>query len=163
MFCCHLEINKIQHYSTPEVINRETGLTPLQEKAVSLLVTGQNFTEVAINLNIDRGTLYNWFEKITFKAYYNRLCSEVKANVQNNLLGLYSDAMKAIETSLKSDNETIKLKAAVWLLEKLEAQKIEETSPQNMIRGYCNSFTFEIDNFDEAKYKRLCKENGIEP
>jgi DNA-binding CsgD family transcriptional regulator len=158
-----MKLSRIKQNSTPEVINRETGLTPLQEKAVSLLVTGENFTEVAINLNIDRGTLYNWFEKITFKAYYNRLCSEVKTNVQNNLFGLYSDAMKAIETSLKSDNETIKLKAAFWLLEKLEAQKIDETSPQNMIRGYCNNLSFDFDNFDEVKYKKLCKENGIEP
>lgn len=155
--------------SEVEIINNETGLTPLQEKAVILLVSGKNMTDVSNELNIDRGTLYNWFEKLTVKAYYNRLCYEVKENIQNELLGLYNEAVKAIGSSLKSDNETIKLKTAFWLIERLEAQTTGSTDPREIIKRECTTVKTEWEDlvdttiFDEAKYKQLCKENNLRP
>jgi len=161
------KINKIQQNSTlteVEVINKQTGLTPIQEKAVLLLVSGKNITDVSTELNIDRGTLYNWFEKLTFKAYYNKLCSEVQTTVQNGILGLYNEAIQAIQSSLKSDNEAIKLKTAFWLIERLEAKNIGATDPREILRNKCTTSTVEWDlnTFDEEKYKRLCKENGLQ-
>jgi hypothetical protein len=162
------ELNRNEQISTisdVEISNENTGLTPIQEKAISLLISGKNITDVSNEINIDRGTLYNWFQKPTVKAYYNMLCLEVKENVQNGLLGLYKEAIQTIESSLKSDNESVKLKAAFWLIERLEDKKIEETDPRIIIRKMCSSLSMEWDltTFDEVKYKNLCKENGLNP
>jgi transposase-like protein len=52
-------------------VNTETGLTPLQEKAVSLIVNGKSYSDTAKELKIDRSTLYAWSNRINFQAYGN--------------------------------------------------------------------------------------------
>lgn len=161
------KLNKIEQNSTfpdIEVVNNETGLTPIQERAIILLVSGKNITDVSNELNIDRGTLYNWFDRIAVKAYYNRLCNEIKENIQNGLLGMYNEAIQAIGDSLKSDNETIKLKTAVWLIEQFKGLTIGETNPKQMIKNACMETTTDVDwgiSLNESKYKLLLKENGL--
>jgi hypothetical protein len=162
------KVNKNQQNSTlsgVEVSNSETGLTPLQEKAVLLLVNGKNMTDVSNELEIDRGTLYNWFDKIPFKAFYNKQCKEIKDTISNGLMGLYNKAVEAIQDSIKSDNEAVKLKAAFWLIDRLEAQSIGETTPREMIKKLCthNNWIVDTNTLDEAKYKQLCRENNIKP
>lgn len=162
------KVNKNQQNSTlsgVDIANLETGLTPLQEKAALLLVSGKNITEVSNDLNIDRGTLYKWFEKIPFKAFYNKQCKEIKDNIENGLMGLYNDSIQAIKEGIKSNNEMIKLKTAFWLIEKLTSQTIGETDPRKMIKNECTGII--IDDwgisFNEEKYKTLLKENGLTP
>lgn len=164
------KIDKIQQNSTlsgVEVANEETGLTPLQEKAVLLLISGKNVTEVANELQIDRSTLYNWIDKIPFKAFYNKQRKEINDIITNGLLSLYNEAIKAVKDGLKSLNGSVKLKAAFWLIERLESQSIGETDPRKMINNVCTGIAIDgLDlgiSFDEAKYKQLCRENNINP
>ena len=162
------KLNKNQQNSTlskVEGINSETGLTPLQEKAALLLVSGKNITEVTNEISIDRGTLYKWFDKIPFKAYYNKQCKEVKDNIENGLMGLYNDSIQAIKEGIKSNNEMIKLKTAFWLIEKLTSQIIGETDPKEIIKKKCthNNFIVDMETLNEAKYKQMCKENNLIP
>ena len=162
------KLNKNQQNSTlskVEGINSETGLTPLQEKAALLLVSGKNITEVSNELSIDRGTLYKWFEKIPFTAFYNKQCKEVKDNIENGLMGLYNDSIQAIKESIKSNNEMIKLKTAFWLIEKLSNQNIGETDPREIIKKQCTHSDYIVDLYklNEVEYMQLCKENNIIP
>jgi hypothetical protein len=162
------KVNKNQQNSTVsgiEGINTETGLTPLQEKAALLLVSGKNITEVSIELSIDRGTLYKWFDKIPFKAYYNKQCKEVKDSIENGLMGLYNDSIQAIKEGIKSNNEMIKLKTAFWLIEKLTSQTIGETDPREMIKKQCthNNFIVDMETLNKDKYQQMCMENNLIP
>ncbi len=63
-------------------------------------------------------TLYNWMDKPNFNAYCNRLQSDMRDNLEYQLSELYSDATSTIKSSLKSSNESVKLKAAIWVIEK---------------------------------------------
>ena len=49
-------------------INKDTELTPVQERAIYLLASGKSITDVAKEINTDRGTIYNWFLLSEFKA-----------------------------------------------------------------------------------------------
>jgi hypothetical protein len=48
--------NKIQHIM--DKVDIDTGLTPLQEKAVALIVNGKSYSDAAKELKIDRA-FYN--------------------------------------------------------------------------------------------------------
>ena len=165
------KVVKIQQNSTlseVEETNRMTGLSPIQEKAVSLLISGKTITDVSNELNIDRGTLYNWTEKINFESYYSKLCIEIKRNVKNELMSFYDKALNAILMGLQSDNESIKIKTAFWLFERLDSQTIGETDPRKRIKDLCYTNPRETPEgwgmvFDKSKYEMLCRENGIEP
>ena len=157
-------MDKIQQNSTNLELIDNTGLTPLQQKAVALLISGKSITEVSNELQIYRGTLYNWFDKLTFKAYYNKQCNEVKNDTFNGLMGIYADSVKAIKDCINSKNEAIRLKTATWLIEQLSSVTIGETDPIEMIKKACivNNWDIEIGtSFDEYKYKLLLKENGL--
>ncbi len=148
-----------------DTINKTTGLTPQQEKSVALLVSGKNHTEASKELKIDRGTLYNWMQKTNYRSYYNRLCIETKQDMENGLLGLVEDSIKAIKNSLKSDNEAIRLKAAIWLLEKLSNLEFGSPDPISELRKMCWENTVDFDpfeTFNQSKFERLCKENNLE-
>lgn len=162
--------NKIPQNSTiseDNPINPRTGLSPIQENAVVMLVSGKSITDVSKELKIDRGTLYNWFDKLTFQAYYFKQCAEIKSLIENKLYGLYNESLKAINDSLESPNEAIKLKAAIWLIEHIEAHKIGYTDPKQIIEQECNEDTLTFKDwgrtFNMEKYNKLCLQNGLNP
>jgi hypothetical protein len=146
-------------------VNIETGLTPLQEKAVALIVNGKSYTDTARELKIDRSTLYAWSNKINFQAYYNRLISDVRQDVLNELHSFHLDAVNVIRDSLNSKNDTVKIKVAFWLFEKLENRKIGNTDPRLWLKKLCTSddfgLSFNSRSLDEKKYRQLCEENFL--
>lgn len=97
--------------------NKDTELTPLQERAVYILASGKSITDTAKEINTDRGTIYNWFLLSEFNAFYNRVRVEFKTQCENELLSLYDQAIQTIKDTLKSDNETLKFKTAVFILQ----------------------------------------------
>jgi hypothetical protein len=138
-------------------VNIETGLSDMQERAVQLIVSGKTKAEVAQDLNIDRSTLYKWSDKIAFEAYYNLLKKDVQDQSINKLLGLYDKAISAISKGLESDSESIRIKTALWLIERIGGHEISYTDPKEVIRLMCRSGS----DFDEVKYKKLLKENDL--
>jgi GTP1/Obg family GTP-binding protein len=146
-------------------VNPETGLTPLQEKAVALIVNGKSYTDAAKELKIDRSTLYSWSNKINFKAYYNRVISDVRQDVINELHSFHLDAVRVIRDSLNSKNDTVKIKVAFWLIEKLENRDIGHSDASAWIKKLCTSDTFDYlhnsTSFDENKYRQLCEDNCL--
>ena len=93
-----------------------TGLTPIQEQAAVLLASGESVTEVAEKVNVNRATIYLWQQKINFQCFYNQQCQIIQDNIRNGLCGLYANALQAVKDSLKSSNEALRLKAAIYVI-----------------------------------------------
>ncbi|MCP4314234.1 MAG: hypothetical protein GY790_23520 [Bacteroidetes bacterium] len=147
-------------------VNIDTGLTPLQEKAVALIVNGKSYSDTAKQLKIDRTTLYVWSNKINFQAYYNRLISDVRQDVINELHSFHLDAVKVIRDLLNSKNETVKIKVAFWLIEKLENRQIGDSDARSLIKKLCTTndmdFRFNSTSLNEKKYRQICEDNCLE-
>lgn len=148
----------------PTFLEKKTGLTPIQEQAAMLLASGKTISEVSGQLNINRGTLYLWFEKLTFQCFYNTIMKEIQNNIRDGIFSLYSEALQAIRQNLSSPNESIRMKAATYIIDKIQSSDVGETSPENIIRKQCTSN--EIENpwptyFDEKKFEDKMKENGL--
>ncbi len=143
-----------------------TGLTPQQEKAAIFLASGKTITEAAKELKIERSTLYQWGAKSGFKAYFNSLVKEIQKNTKNGLYGLIEDAYEALRESLKSKNESVRLKAALSIIDRIKDVKIGDTDPVQMIRKQCTHVTdFDISFantfFNEERFDKLMQENHL--
>ncbi len=95
-------------------------LSAKELQAVNLLVSGFSYSYVAKKLNIDRTTLWNWKQKPQFAAYYNSLIKELKEHTKDKLTSLYDNALQTIENCLYSENDSIKLKTSLYIIDKIE-------------------------------------------
>ena len=84
------------------------------------------------------------------------------------MCGLYADALQAVRSSLQSTNETLRLKAAMYVIGKVEMIDASRQDPETEIRKACTTIEEAgwdllqpYENFDESKYKELMKENGL--
>lgn len=150
----------------------ESGLTPIQEKAAIMLAGGDSITSVAEVLGVNRTTIYQWQQRVTFRCYLNIQRQEATTNLRNGLLALYNDALNVVKASLKSDNDNIRLKAAMLVIAKVEATPIGETDAKEVLKKaathYESSMWEKIDEMskggdvlDEDLYKELLKEYGF--
>ena len=137
----------------------KNGLTPLQEKIAIFLASGKQVTEAANELQVSRATIYRLFQDVVFMAYYDLLCNEIKINTKNNLLSLQGKAFEAINTALSSSNDLVKLKAATWLIEKIQGIEIGVTNPTSALKKQC--YEFQEIGFNERKLEILKKEYGL--
>lgn len=157
--------NKIQQKATEaEEINvMEQGISPIQKQAAIMLASGETISDVATNLNINRSTIYVWLDKVTFKCYLNQLCKEIQDGIRNGIFSMYKEAIEAIGENLHSKNEMVRMRAASYIIDKIQSQSIGEVSPEKSIRAQCSTLDEIWDNdcFDKVKYQRLMKENGL--
>lgn len=158
--------NKQQNYAksnTMEVFNKETGLTPIQENAINLLLSGDTISSVAQKLKIDRSTIYQWQSKENFQAYYNYLNEKIKFTAESELIGLYNQAIQALKDSLNASNHSVRLRAACWLLEKIDSKPVGESDPRKMIEEKCSEEfpSFEFKTINHEKFKFLLEENNL--
>lgn len=151
-----------------QTISTESGLTPLQEQAATLLASGKNISAVAEELSLNRGTIYQWQQKLTFQCYFNFQRQEAKDTLKNGLFSLYNEALEAVKGCLTSENETIKLKAATYIIQKIEENSMGNTNIREVLKeqatrkeGFMTGWELEKEVFDEKEYKRLLKENGL--
>ena len=149
-----------------EKFNKVTGLTPQQEKAAVLLISGKTMTETAKAVKIERSTLYQWSEKANFRAYYNSLAKQIRDAHKHSLFGLIDEAYKTIRESLKAKNESLKLKAALSIIDRVKDIEAGETDPKEIIRKQCtvyNKFEYLGDTtFDQKRFEQLLKENNLD-
>lgn len=152
--------NKLEQKTT---INKATGLTPQQEQACVLLASGENYTAVAEALNINRGTLYRWLQLPTFECYYNSQCKEYQDEVKNSVLGLHQQAIATLTEAMTHGSESSRLRASIWILEKVATMKIGATDIRLVLQEQCSSgvFDFQLTQFNECAYKNKLKEYGL--
>lgn len=148
--------NKVQ-------VSSVTGLTPTQERACSLLASGAKATDVAQQLDVPEQTLYLWQKQTTFVCYYNKQRSVIKSAAVQSLFGLMDEAVTAIRESLNSTNESVRLKAATYIVDKLQGLEIGTTDIVEAVRDEATyRGTWEVEKtFHESKYKERLKELGV--
>lgn len=152
--------NKIEQKAT---ISPETGLTPQQEQACVMLASGEGYTAVATKLGINRGTLYRWQDNLAFRCFLNRQCRDYRDEVKNGLIGLHSEAVRAIKELLNSGSEATRLKAAVWVIERVVGVEVEETDIRKVLRDKATVMGWEEETvvFNKEAYKKSLKEYGL--
>lgn len=145
-----------------------TGLTPQQEQAAVLLASGESVTDVASKVNVNRATIYLWQQKVNFQCFYNQQCRIIQDNIRNGLCGLYADALQAVRNCLQSTNEALRLKAAMYVIGKVEMIDTSRQDPEAEIKKLCThiedgnmGFFKPYEVFDEAQYNELMKDNGL--
>jgi transposase-like protein len=150
----------------------ESALDPQQERAAYMLATGAGVQEVADELDVHRSTLWDWRQQATFQAFYNRLLSEIRADVKEGLVGLYEEAVDTVRECLNSEDERVALKAASQVIERVEALEPGSTDPHAILRQRHTSTLAEDmeemmgmtdQSFDREGYEKDCEELGIEP
>ena len=146
-------------------VEQVTGLTPQQEQAALLLASGESVTDVAAKINVNRATIYLWLQKVGFKCFYNQQCKIIQDNIRNGLFGLYEDALQAVRDTLKSDNEAARLKAAMYVMGKIELLDTSQQDPVEEIKKLCTSNAIpdweDYTTFDSKKFDALMLENVL--
>lgn len=142
----------------------KTGLTPVQEQTAILLASGENITSVAEKLNLNRSTIYQWQEMLTFQCFFNQQKQDIQEMMRCEIFSLGEMALKTLKDCLNSDNESVKLKASLAILEKIESASIGITNARDELRKMATYDPMEWvaeKRFDEDEYEKLLKENGL--
>ena len=96
-------------------------LEPRQQHAMALLAGGKGVDEVCGALNIHRTTLWRWRKQPEFIAGWNQMVKQGKEKQIQALLGLQQQAFNVLRDCLSSQNELLRYKAAITIVEKVEA------------------------------------------
>lgn len=143
-----------------DVISPDTGLTAQQERCAVLLASGIRITDVAKALGTSRGTLYRWQNKVAFQCFYNLMKQDVKNYVEGSVLELHSQALEGIKASLSSENEAIKLRASMWVIEKISQMPVGNTDVRSALKMQSNL----AESWDSGtKYQKALEDAGIDP
>ena len=98
-----------------------------QQKALPLLLMGENNKNVANKLGVDENTIYRWRNDPNFKNILNEMRRQSLESIERQLHSLGSKAITELTFLLENaTNENNKLKASTFILEKiLQYQQIE--------------------------------------
>ena len=96
-------------------------LEPRQQHAMVLLAGGQGVDEVCDALNIHRTTLWRWRKQPEFIANWNQMVQQGKEKQVQTLLELQQQALSVLKDCLSSQNELLRFKAAITIVEKIGA------------------------------------------
>lgn len=137
-------------------VSKDTGLTAQQEKCAILLASGIKITDVAEQIGTSRGTLYRWQNLVAFQCFYNLMKQDIKNYVEGSVLELHTKALKAIGESMESNNEQIRLKASMWVIDKIQQIEVGNTDVRRalMLQGA-------VSWNDKDEYERRLKEAGL--
>lgn len=152
--------------ATKVQVSSVTGLTPTQERACSLLASGAKTAEVAQELDVPEQTIYLWQKQTTFVCYYNKQRSVIKNAAVQSLFGLMDEAVTAIRESLNSTNESVRLKAASYIIDKLQNIEVGKTDIIEAVKAeatYSDTGGWDIAEnvFHESEYMDRLQELGV--
>lgn len=156
---------KPQNSTDLAAVNGQTGLTPIQEQAATLLAGGMSLTDVAGAVKVDRTTIYRWFTIVTFQCFLNRQAADFKENLRNGILSLSESALTTVRESLQSKNEATRLKAAMWVVEQIHGTIIGATDARAELKKE-NTKDILSDltcpQFNKEDYKKSLKQYGLD-
>lgn len=153
-------MDKIQQNPT---IFTDTGLTSVQEQTAILLASGESITSVAEKMNLNRSTIYQWQSMLTFQCFFNQQKKEIREGLRSGIFMLADMAVNVLKESLQSENEQVRLKASLAIIDRIESASIGRYDAREVLK---EESTFEDFSFNEAYlhkdvYDKLLKENGL--
>lgn len=133
-------------------------LTQQQNDMVTMLINGENITDIAKKLNINRNTVYNWMKKDNIKAELDRRRQEL-ARQGNQIilkdLTTYIDNIKVLAND-KSDKRVC-LAANQYLINRVygnPTSNVDINSDNENLGGEdIDSLAVEINNFRKRNAK----------
>ena len=117
-----------------------SGLSPRQRKALPIIAASLSNAQAASNVGVHESTLYRWLENPEFREELDNLRREASSLAVTEIQSAMLQAVAVILDATRSENETVRLRAADSLLklglrigeiEKLrqEIRSIEEALP----------------------------------
>ena len=94
----------------------EAGLTAQQWQAVALLVAGKRGVDVADALGVTQETISRWRNNPMFAAALNLAVRESYAATIGEVRGLVKDAIAALKECMYSEDEKLRMSAALAVL-----------------------------------------------
>jgi len=108
-------------------------ISPEQERAIALMISGINMTKTAEELGISRRTIHRWFKDPRFAEEYEQRRNELREAGLNELIGLIGDSVSALRVAIQNGDD----KAALALLDRLRVfepdPRSNETQEQSTI------------------------------
>ena len=106
-----------------------------KQQALSLLASGSPMETVANNLGIHRSTLWRWKKDPKFVAEWNKMLDEMKERQTLALVKLQEEAIRALYSCLNGSNDTVRLSAALSVMERVDDLKVGYTEPEQIRRN----------------------------
>ena len=130
------------------------------------MANGESITAVANKLNINRSTIYDWQKQAPYKCFFNKQCADNRSTLSVGLFGLAQEALTAVRDCLHSQNEQTRLKAAMWLTERLDNFSIGVTDVREALKDECThpviNWAVDGDELDKKEYKQRLKALGLD-
>lgn len=134
------------------------GITKAQEDMITMLITGENITDIAKRLNVTRNTIYAWMNKDNVKAELDRRKQELARQGNQIILKditTYIDNIKDLARD-KSDKRVC-LAANQYLLNRIygnPTSNVDINSGNEDIEGEdIDSLAIELSNFRKRNAK----------
>ena len=100
-------------------------MEPQQQQALTLLVSGKSVDEISEILDIHRTTFWRWRKQPEFIASWNQMVQQGKERQIQSLLDLQQQAFNVLRECLSSQNELLRFRAAIAIVEKVGAMPDE--------------------------------------
>ena len=153
----HTTMDKIQQNATKSA---DTGLSSIQEQTAILLASGESITAVAGKMNVNRSTIYQWQTMLTFQCFFNRQKQDIREGLRSGIFMLGDMALNTLKDCLQSENEQVRLKASLAILEKIENAMIGDCDARAVLKEkatYNDDINWGGDYLHEEEYQRLLK------
>lgn len=105
----------------------QDSLNDKQERALQMIILGEQDIEIAAALGINRKTIYRWRKyDVQFMRALDERQALMREMAQNGLLELTEGALEAVREALKDKDNRVRLQAARLVLDLLNVKKQEE-------------------------------------
>ena len=118
-----------------------------QQQTLGLLATGLRIEEIAETLGVHRSTIWRWRQDPEFIARWNQILTDTREEQTRSLLELQQEAIEALRVCLRSENEMVRLRASLSVLEKVASLTV----------GFTDAEEVQRDRIQAVKIRRMCK------
>ena len=122
-------------------------LNAQQQQTLGLLATGLRIEEIAETLKVHRSTIWRWRQDPEFIAQWNQILTDTREEQTRSLLELQQEAIEALRGCLRSENDIVRLRASLSVLEKVESLSVGSTDSEEVQR----------DQIQAVKLRRMCE------
>ena len=118
-----------------------------QQQTLGLLAIGLRIEEIAETLGVHRSTIWRWRQDPEFIAQWNQILTDTREEQTRSLLELQQEAIEALRGCLRSENDMVRLRASLSVLEKVASLTVGSTDSEEVQR----------EQIQAVKLRRRCE------